>query len=215
MGWAWPSAIRPGEIGRPRTRPRRAPSAKADVDPDALVKLAPKIARSPNQGDPADATDECVATGARCPPIHGWSSAALPVAARAAARDRRAPGTGLGRRDRPRPPWPPWPGCSRSRTNGCMSGSSPTRRPRAGPSRMARKKDPAANQNAQSIVIHSLHRPGAPGIDPPATRTGSSRPAATPTTGAVSRPHRPPEHRRMNANRTLVAAHATWSWRSG
>jgi hypothetical protein len=29
----------------------------------------------------------------------------------------------------------------------------------------ARRKDPAANHNAQSIVIHSLHRPGAPGID--------------------------------------------------
>ncbi len=31
----------------------------------------------------------------------------------------------------------------------------------------ARKNDLAANQNAQSIVIHSLHRQGAPGIDPP------------------------------------------------
>ncbi len=31
----------------------------------------------------------------------------------------------------------------------------------------ARKQDLAANQNAQSIVIHSLHRQGAPGIDPP------------------------------------------------
>jgi hypothetical protein len=31
--------------------------------------------------------------------------------------------------------------------------------------RKARERDPAANQNAQSIVIHSLHRPGAPGID--------------------------------------------------
>lgn len=29
----------------------------------------------------------------------------------------------------------------------------------------ARKASPAADQNAQSIVIHSLHRPGAPGID--------------------------------------------------
>jgi tetratricopeptide (TPR) repeat protein len=31
---------------------------------------------------------------------------------------------------------------------------------------IARKNDPAADQNAQSIVIHPLHRPGAPGIDP-------------------------------------------------
>ena len=30
---------------------------------------------------------------------------------------------------------------------------------------IARKNDPAANMNAQSIVIHSLHRHGAPGID--------------------------------------------------
>ncbi len=32
---------------------------------------------------------------------------------------------------------------------------------------IARKANPAADQNAQSIVIHSLHRPGAPGIVPP------------------------------------------------
>ncbi len=31
---------------------------------------------------------------------------------------------------------------------------------------IARRNNPAADQNAQSIVIHSLHRPGAPGIDP-------------------------------------------------
>ena len=36
---------------------------------------------------------------------------------------------------------------------------------------LARQKDPAANLNAQSIVIHPLHRPGAPGIDQPATTT--------------------------------------------
>ena len=29
---------------------------------------------------------------------------------------------------------------------------------------IARRDNPAADQNAQSIVIHSLHRPGAPGI---------------------------------------------------
>ena len=34
----------------------------------------------------------------------------------------------------------------------------------------ARKDNPAADQNAQSIVIHSMHRPGAPGIKP-ATKT--------------------------------------------
>ena len=38
--------------------------------------------------------------------------------------------------------------------------------------RIARGRDPAADQNAQAIVIHPLHRPGAPGIDvqkPPAS----------------------------------------------
>jgi len=34
--------------------------------------------------------------------------------------------------------------------------------------RIARRNDPAANQNAQSIVIHDLRRPGAPGLDLPA-----------------------------------------------
>jgi tetratricopeptide (TPR) repeat protein len=33
---------------------------------------------------------------------------------------------------------------------------------------IARRDDPAADKNAQSIVIHDLHRPGAPGLDPSA-----------------------------------------------
>jgi tetratricopeptide (TPR) repeat protein len=48
---------------------------------------------------------------------------------------------------------------------------------------LARKRDPAANHNAQSIVIHSLKRPGAPGIDsatPPAVKTSGTLPAVTP-----------------------------------
>jgi tetratricopeptide (TPR) repeat protein len=40
----------------------------------------------------------------------------------------------------------------------------------------ARKRDPAANQNAQSIVIHSLHRLGAPGIDRPAAKVALDTP---------------------------------------
>jgi len=35
---------------------------------------------------------------------------------------------------------------------------------------IARKANPAADQNAQSIVIHPLHRPGAPGLDPVASK---------------------------------------------
>ena len=55
---------------------------------------------------------------------------------------------------------------------------------------LARQKDPAANQNAQSIVIHSLHRPGAPGIDPPARTTASqtSTPASTTAPNAAPAP---------------------------
>jgi tetratricopeptide (TPR) repeat protein len=40
---------------------------------------------------------------------------------------------------------------------------------------IARRNNPAADQNAQSIVIHSLHRPGAPGIElAPAERKESA-----------------------------------------
>ena len=43
---------------------------------------------------------------------------------------------------------------------------------------IARKASPAADQNAQSIVIHPLHRPGAPGIDPkPLVHTVATREA--------------------------------------
>ncbi len=52
---------------------------------------------------------------------------------------------------------------------------------------IARKNDPAANMNAQSIVIHPLHRHGAPGIDTApvtasaaATTTTTIPPASTP-----------------------------------
>jgi tetratricopeptide (TPR) repeat protein len=44
----------------------------------------------------------------------------------------------------------------------------------------ARNRDKAANQNAQSIVIHSLHRPGAPGIDRPNPEVALAAPAHAP-----------------------------------
>ena len=53
--------------------------------------------------------------------------------------------------------------------------------------RLARQRDPAANLNAQSIVIHPLHRPGAPGIDQPVT-------TASPTP-IHSKPRPPPPTR--------------------
>ncbi|MEW4570373.1 tetratricopeptide repeat protein [Tautonia sp. JC769] len=39
--------------------------------------------------------------------------------------------------------------------------------------RIARERDPAADMNAQPIVIYDLHRPGAPGLPEPAGRTAS------------------------------------------
>jgi hypothetical protein len=51
--------------------------------------------------------------------------------------------------------------------------------------RLARERDPAANQNAQSIVIRTLHRPGAPGIDASDETT-----AQTPTHDTQPRIHR-------------------------
>jgi tetratricopeptide (TPR) repeat protein len=55
---------------------------------------------------------------------------------------------------------------------------------------VARQNDPAANQNAQSIVIHSLHRPGAPGIEPRASAADSpsSIPASTTASKSASVP---------------------------
>jgi hypothetical protein len=55
----------------------------------------------------------------------------------------------------------------------------------------ARGRDPAANHNAQSIVIHSLHRPGAPGIDPAPTASipaGSSKLAPSASSAATKLP---------------------------
>jgi tetratricopeptide (TPR) repeat protein len=56
----------------------------------------------------------------------------------------------------------------------------------------ARRKDPAANMNAQSIVIHPLHRPGAPGIDatPTSAASSGSHPSSTiiPTAAAPVHP---------------------------
>jgi tetratricopeptide (TPR) repeat protein len=48
--------------------------------------------------------------------------------------------------------------------------------------RLARKSDPAANMNAQSIVIHPLHRPGAPGIDAPPAAAAAAAVSPVPTT---------------------------------
>jgi tetratricopeptide (TPR) repeat protein len=53
---------------------------------------------------------------------------------------------------------------------------------------LARQKDPAANQNAQSIVIHSLHRPGAPGIDPTAGTLAPRSPTTASTTALNAAP---------------------------
>jgi tetratricopeptide (TPR) repeat protein len=51
---------------------------------------------------------------------------------------------------------------------------------------LARKKDLAADHNAQSIVIHSLHRKGAPGIDQPAAAEAGAARSARATKVAAS-----------------------------
>jgi tetratricopeptide (TPR) repeat protein len=57
---------------------------------------------------------------------------------------------------------------------------------------IARKNNPAANQNAQSIVIHSLHRKGAPGVPgqaPPTSKNlTSNKPSVKPTTTIAAAP---------------------------
>jgi tetratricopeptide (TPR) repeat protein len=45
----------------------------------------------------------------------------------------------------------------------------------------ARKNNPAADQNAQSVVIHSLHRSGAPGLDAKAATVNVTTPAVAGT----------------------------------
>jgi tetratricopeptide (TPR) repeat protein len=55
---------------------------------------------------------------------------------------------------------------------------------------LARQRDPAANMNAQSIVIHPLHRAGAPGIDSPGSTATRTRSPETTTAAANSGPEK-------------------------
>ncbi len=59
---------------------------------------------------------------------------------------------------------------------------------------LARKKTPPPTMNAQSIVIHPLHRPGAPGVDRPVAAVAPAA-AATTTTVAASTTKTAPENR--------------------
>ncbi len=52
---------------------------------------------------------------------------------------------------------------------------------------LARRRDPAADQNAQSIVIHSLHRPGAPLRDAPSEAAPVADHPETPSPHAAAR----------------------------
>ena len=161
-----------------------APTDRADRKPTTagrstrtLVEAGRDDRRS-RAGRAPSARRERSATGRRRRPVHGRPAAAVPVAARAAARHRRDPGTGLGS-PRPTPDararWPaPW----RS-THKRPARAAQARRDGRGPGfAAARKKDPAANQNAQSIVIHSLHRARCAG-DRSARRQGHARFAAS------------------------------------
>jgi hypothetical protein len=56
---------------------------------------------------------------------------------------------------------------------------------------IARKDSPAANMNAQSIVIHPLQRPGAPGIDAPAATGTAAATAIAPPPVSVPETQNP------------------------
>ena len=162
--WAWPSAIPPGARRTLENPSPAAAEAAAVVDPDELLRLAAVGGRPQGR------------TGAP----KGPSRCEL---ARLVVRYMKGPGPGSSR------------GSSRSTSCPRRSARSGSRRPtaivqaaigralevthkalheRLKPDEtaegrvfaIARKNDPAANMNAQSIVIHSLHRPGHPGSTP-------------------------------------------------
>ena len=159
------AAAEDGSQRRPRT-----------ADPDGTRRSSPP--RSPTRRHRAERPPRAIApTGGRRGPVHrgpaarssspgssrstrSSSCSAPPGSARPTRSDADGPGPGPG-------------GDAQGAARAC---SSPTRPPRAGRSRLARAKDPAADQNAQSIVIHSLHRPGARGSIGPVPRSPSARP---------------------------------------
>ena len=61
---------------------------------------------------------------------------------------------------------------------------------------LARQKDPAANHNSESIVIHSLHRPGAPGISQAVATPATARSTENPTNAAATGIAPAPEYRK-------------------
>jgi tetratricopeptide (TPR) repeat protein len=61
---------------------------------------------------------------------------------------------------------------------------------------LARQRDPAANHNSESIVIHSLHRPGAPGISQPVATPATALSTELPTNAAATGIASAPEYRK-------------------
>jgi hypothetical protein len=157
--------------------PAEAVGQAAAIDPDALPQLAARIVDPKARGDAAARRDAALRLArdvarymdgprprfqSRLEPLHevveilgpAWDAETDPAARAALARALEVVHRRLHERLKP----------------------DETAEGRA--FALARNRDPAANQNAQSIVIHSLHRPGAPGVNTPAARAGAPPPAA-------------------------------------
>ena len=174
---------RPG-LGRPVTGEPcgpRGPSQQAAVDPDELIRLAAAVAD--RKAEPAQRKDRALELArlvvrfmkgprprfqSRLEPLHDLSAMLGPIWEQEADGDVQG---AIGR--------------ALETTHKALH--ERLKQDETAEGRVfaiARKNDPAANMNAQSIVIHSLHRPGAPGIDPApvAAATAATKPTKLPIT---------------------------------
>ena len=161
LGLAYAELARRPTMSSPPPGPTGGHRSTAEIDPSVLTGAAtdPKADAELRAAAAARHAGESVAAflagprpefGSRLEPLHEVVEPLGPASAS---------------RDRPAASGPRWPGALRRPTRRCTRCSSPTRPPRAAPSAIARRDNPAADQNAQSIVIHPLHRPGAPDVE--------------------------------------------------
>ena len=159
--WDWLLEIRPGECGA-RDNSDAAAEAAAVIDSDELIRLAAVVAD--RKHEPAQRKDRALELArlvvrymkgprprfqSRLEPLHDLAATLGPVWEQEADGDVQA---AIGR--------------ALELTHKALH--ERLKQDETAEGRVfaiARKNDPAANMNAQSIVIHSLHRPGAPGID--------------------------------------------------
>ena len=173
------SATRPGEPDAGKT-PTPGPDrgGREPVDPDELAEAGGQVAD--RKIAPADGSDPGPASSPELVvAVHEGPPAPVPVAAGAAARPGRRRSARSGSR-RPTAELQAAIGRTLEVTHKALHERlKPDETAEGRAFAIARKNDPAANMNAQSIVIHSLHRPGAPGHRRGAV--GSRPPQTTPT----------------------------------